>query len=437
VFRPLALLAALPALAALAALASPAAAAVEERFGTTGALVVEFAGDPARGCAEQGLCDVRGTILVDAAPDSGGTSTVRRAQPFVRPGVLPAQVRVVRGDPDRPAGVCTDRAGAEGEPIELGSGASPARGGYLVASAGRCAGPVADDVAPALPPARIPRGYLRARRAVVDLSGARPLVSGPFSGTVRSTLRVEVTRRGVPDRAAGFGSAPRRPDRARGPRRLAVGVSYALAVRGGTALLGFAGAPAPLCELLDACGVEGSARIGMSPWRSQFGVGFSALDRRGVLRGRAAGPALDALRAGRLEVGNAGTSEVVPARLTVEMRRAGGGGTCRDERAVELALAAETDARGLTIALGGPAGSFPEGPRGPATHCGGPAAAPGRAAVAHVPRALLGRRTIDATLVPPGEPRDAADSAFTLRPAGGVPVRLTLRAVRVFEVPRP
>lgn len=260
--------AAATALAAAGA-ASAAAAVTPVATSLTGSIAVSWQGDPARGCAAAGLCGVSGTAS-GTVPDRNDLG-----QLVVLPGLSGADdvtlaadvgVRVVR-----PGGAtCSDVLGlvTGGGPRVL-----PARGGVRIVDgtealgefptapglldAGHCAGPVAGDLAGLLPSAFVPEAQLR-KGTVISLATNRAFGAGPFSGTMSSTLRLGLRL----DPGARQNVAPTvARSRGRSGPTATIERRFAIVASRGGLVTTFAGAPAPLCAPLDACGLSGTITL--------------------------------------------------------------------------------------------------------------------------------------------------------------------------------
>jgi hypothetical protein len=237
--------------AAAAAMAVPwsSPAAAQERVGATvaGAIVIAWHSDPAT-CAAAGLCGVSGSVAYrpgreavllyrDGAPSS---LSFRFTQ---------AVTRVLRELPGRDPALCVDRVRVELDGVRTSPSQLKLRmtGGHDSSESlgGRCAGPLATDVDPVLPAVAAGRGRL-------DFSGRHSFSAGPLAGEVISTLTV------TPRRVAERGPRAERSSRPR-PRVARYRLTYRVQRASGALTTVFSGRPDPLCRLLDACGVSGSA----------------------------------------------------------------------------------------------------------------------------------------------------------------------------------
>ncbi len=375
---------------ALLAAPDPARADVETRVRATGTLVVTWQGDPARGCAERGVCDVRGSVTLsfrDRLDEgwivSGGTD---ETDELVLTASAPI-VRVARGPAGDPAGVCVDGPGTE---VQLALEVDPDRprrlgfdaDGYgIPIDAGRCAGPRLADLLGALPSAPRPprRGDAR-----VDLRGTRTFAGGAFTGTVRSTVVVERRTRRVPPEVPpedgswspfpeGRARAPRPPE----PRRFdLLRATYVAEGLAGSITADLAAPAGPSCRLLDACGLDGRVTLAALPARAPAAVVHVVAVRRrppGVGRLTPA-RALALAGRGRLRTTVWRTYEEPlhepRGRAVADVRH--GDARCADEREVALPELEPSLGRGtVRFALGGP--SFAPAPDDVLrTRCPGP-----------------------------------------------------------------
>ena len=372
------------ALAALLLLLAPAVGfgAIEEEVDVSGGITVTWRGDPARGCAQAGTCDVRGSVVHEADDDltSGGTSPGRRrlgSLRFFDAGLGGGTVDVRRGDPSAPSGTCADTVRSLSLPLAAGT-PSGGRVRFAVREAatgsggGRCGGPLSADVLAAMPVATLPASTLRSRRITLDLRGIRPFTSGSLTGEVVSTLRVTVRRRILRDRDAGVSvrdvTEEELEPRRRGPRRAILTVRYAVEGMDGSlgARLGAIGDPA--CRVFDACSLAGRLDLGAVRLPAGTTLVLQAAGPAGAVRGRRVADGMAALAAGRLGLeafldGDGPIGATVTADLTRN-----GAAACRDERPTRLPqLAAEGRGRTATFRLSGFGADDPL-----ATRCPGP-----------------------------------------------------------------
>ena len=358
--------AALVALLVLAA-AADASANTRTRVVASGELAVTWRGDPALGCAERGVCDVAGSVVLTAHADQG-VSESGGSQPQLEGFSVDlgqGAVRVVRGDLRNPAGVCVDavaRAQLRWEPRRIGGGrvrlvpqSEPFFGGI---SAGRCAGPLAADIEPALPRLVVPRASaLREGVMRFDIRDRTRFVAGPFAGEVVPALRVRVVREQTAGRLGRDVDRPRRAGRrdrarARAPRSALLSVGYRIVRAEGALSSTFGGLPDPLCRPLDACGLTGTHELALAAPTPDRRLDLAATGPLSAVRARNVGGALAALRAGRLALLSGNLDGSLRARATVVAGREGVP-PCRDERDIDLpTLVAHRAAGGLALLLG-------------------------------------------------------------------------------------
>ncbi len=233
-----------------------------------GSLVVAFHGDPSTGCARLDLCGVSGQAIWTPAGPAEITLLTYRTRgrtltqgslatfgPFVSSAGVTTEV--TRIAPDGTAHECLDDSA---NAPELGISSLPGRrlriggpGGLASAelTGSRCAGPLAADIASALPSATLPAGALQRAGTVVDLSGVRTFDGPGLSGTVSSTLTV-VTGRAATQRApsTATGAAPQRNQPAYAEAKLAIEQ-----VSGAVTAHNVGPASSAACAVLDACGL--------------------------------------------------------------------------------------------------------------------------------------------------------------------------------------
>lgn len=270
------------ALAVLAVAAVPADAQFRPApLRATGAITVTWQGSPARGCASGAPCDVVGNALLPLA-FRGEIIAFSRDQFFADFFHQRSPVVRVRRRGSDPAGpVCVDAGGRAdfGGPVLT---VEPAQSGRVTIAfqprfdAGRCAGPLAADVRPALPRVTVDADSLRRGARTISLRGSRRFAAGPFTGTVASTV---VLRVGTPRVGRSFGVSQPRRARRRGVRRTerldALRLTYDVTARG-TLTASFRGLASPECELLDACGLSGSVVSARAAGGSVVASGGSA-----------------------------------------------------------------------------------------------------------------------------------------------------------------
>src|SRR4051794_4446793 len=421
-------------------LATPVAEASADQqidLRTSGGLTATWHGDPARGCAAAGVCDVAGSVTL--TPQEGEGTTVSSSNgslvDVVTLNVENATARVLRGPADHPAGACLDAAGSS--ELSLGSG-SAGNGRVRVAlvsfdfpeggplSAGRCAGPLPIDLARALPVVTMSSRALRARNVTLDFRGARPFTGGAFSGTVRSTL-VMHARVSHPKRESSVQSGRASPVPVR--RRVAIlELTYRATAASDPLTLAYGPAPARPCDLLDACGLAATETLTLT--RAPGIELFARVPVRGRQRPTVAS-ALAALHAGRADdITLAPTSENLQGRLTVDATR-NGAPACRDTRTVRLpTLLGDIRARHLAVSLGAAHYAEPEDPL--RTRCTGPARdadRDGALAAGRLDLARLGDPPLGLRLTP----RPIGDGDFASRLDGALVVDLERTQAKVLR----
>jgi hypothetical protein len=431
--RTLPLLLCALAVAAVAPATAPADIRYEQRV--TGSVTITWAGDPARGCAEAGVCEITGSATVRAHGEGGGEVSGTRddeaALESLHVDASPGIVRVLRGPPDAPAGACTDRAAA-GPAIEVDrvSGGeatillTPLGAPDEVALAGRCAGPLASDLESAFLTATVERRRLVEGFARIDLSGTRAFAGGPFSGEVRSTLAIERTSRRVRSTTRTSREVPGRLLR----RRIAFQMSYDVLRPRGTLVTQWAGGPEPFCLALDACGLSGTHTLRLRPGGARGSLDVFALFPASRVRGRSRRAVSAALRAGRIRPDSIGLS--IGGSMRGEATAAwAGGAVCRGETRTTPDVAGDVRGRALVLALGS-GEAFGGGEDPLRTRCPGPGSAdvPGQAmATGRIPLSRLGARRLGLTLRG-GRP---ASGAFTIARRGEIRLDLRLRRVQL------
>ena len=250
-----------------------------------GALTISYRGDPAAGCAAVGTCDYAGRITWK--PPRGGELLLeeygkghRRAVAFISldsasgfGGDNPPIAQVTRGT----SGACDDPSNADATLLSLRSrGRTVAVGLRGLGLFGtRCAGPLDQDVRPALPSVDVRVGRLRRGRRTIDLRGTRRFSSHGFSGSVKSSLTLQLGRP-----RTDSGGPPGRPTRTRTVRTRYVTVRYAVEHLDGADPVGFAGLADPLCTPLDSCGASGSVRLSPNATKGSVTLVATAPARR-------------------------------------------------------------------------------------------------------------------------------------------------------------
>ena len=420
-----------------------AAADVATTERATGGITITWRGDPARGCADIGLCDVTGSATF-RAPEGTSSSISSRVRVISMNSVItlgPAVARVLRGPLESPIGSCVDGAGyltvgLEGRragglvtfttrPFDQGFGAAET-------VAGRCAGPLADDLLAAMPTAEAERSRVLSGDITLDFSGRRPFSAGPFSGGVVSTLRI--MRRSRIERERRSRRRPVRPpgrsSRA-AARRVQVSLTRRIARISGTLVSFYRGLPLPACHVLDACGLSGRQDVTVDGSRGAMSVRVFAEGSRKALRGRGRAAVGEALRAGRLRPEGTSYEHGLRGTVTTSVGR-DGGAPCREGRDLDLpALGVRGTSNGLRISLGDEIGAASVRTRcpGPVTHDLGR----DWLAAATIPWGdLAGERRLTVRLRPPA----ATGDAFAVSSSGELILELGRSRVEVYGARR-
>jgi hypothetical protein len=290
-----------------------------------GTLTYVWHGDPGRSCAAKGLCGSHGSLIVHF--DGYGELNARDGKGSLGVDGASATARVLRKDGASQSGECVDAISVDAFGISL----RRVHVGHWIAtldaapvSGGRCAGPLARDLARL----RLPAPALRVRGLGFDLHGHARFAGGPFSGELISTLVLRPDRTEESSTSGGdstvFTSPPPRP-----PRHVLV--EYArirYRITGATGALGvnFLGDGEPDCVPLDNCATTGTLRLSVSG----FGAIVQFSGDRFVVRRVPRARALADLRAGLLEV----TAHPFPLLLnrstTSETLIRSGSGRCVD-----------------------------------------------------------------------------------------------------------
>jgi hypothetical protein len=306
--------------AVLLVLALPTYALADESLTASGAITYTWQGDPARGCAAAGLCGVRGELIV--APQ-GGTSAFSFRGTIDVPFFSPDSTVRVAG----PGGVCVDvPTGSFGSDLFVTHrGHGKLRGRIEPPlSSSRCAGPTAQSLA------RITLAVRRfgGRRPSYDLRTRASFVSGPFTGTLVSTVVLRPSKGGGGgSSSSGSFSAPPPP----GPRRKIlferVTLRYRMQSLPSALTATFAGEPDPFCGALASCGATGALALSLPRFARTFTVTAERVVRRRVSARRA----IAELRRGTLpvEVGPPVPFRAGPPARVSETFDAGDGSSCQ------------------------------------------------------------------------------------------------------------
>jgi hypothetical protein len=388
-----------------------------------GQIAVSFHGDPATGCAVDGLCPYSGTIVVRPRLGDLLIDTYRlhgrighfAAVSLQSGGSQPLTgARVERSIAGGAGGVCADaEPGTFGELAAATHGGSLsvglfARGGQMLST--RCAGPLDGDLAGAGPSVTIPLKRAAAGRMILDLSGTGTFASHGFAGTVSSTL---VVRLGKPQsmRSGSF------PPGIRTQEMRIVTEHLSLVGLSGQLSASVQGSSDPaICQLLDSCGLAGTVRFG----RVARGLSATA-----IATGPAARPYSDFLAALGLSptgqsrgIGTGLFAGWTQGPLTVGETQAG---TCTDSGPGGAMFLEMTAGRGVLRGGGGITAWR--------TRCPGPMPAVGNAMLTEaVPVRSLAHRTFTVTLRPAGT---LQDDGYTISLHGRL--TLTFRRGRITQ----
>ena len=317
---------------------------------STGAVTITWHGDSARGCAAAGLCGYRGSTGV--RPGDGDFQLLfsgRRLDDVFGQLLLsgPPVIRVQRAEESGPGGACVDVAPAS--QLYLSEIAAPGRHVRLVfagdgMTVGRCAGPDLAAALMRLPAHSVAVSRLTRAGSVLDMSGRADFVSGRYSGTVVSTVKLRVEGR---ESGGGLSSGPPRGNRGgKLTREVHVHARYGVTGLRGKLATTFGGFPAPLCVNLDDCGVTGTASWAILSAGGSFAIDGYAVARESDhgLRG-----ALAALRRAGFFTGY-GTLRHALGTTAVAVSRPDGG-PCRDTATVPAQSLSANESRHGSVPL--------------------------------------------------------------------------------------
>ena len=369
----------------------------------TGRLTVTFAGDPAAGCAAEGVCGYAGTETWQ--PQGGGDLAIST---FERHGRRSRTATLILGGPGSPL-AAVQRSQANGTTTAC-SDQGLGGGGFFSASVSgaritvglrhadgpllgtRCVGPLDTDVMALLPSQTVSLSHVLHGGATIDLTGGGRFATHGLAGAVASTIVLSLGR---PHPSSG--SPPASPPRGVKRSRLAE-VAYRVAHLGGSAVAAVRSSADPaVCGPFDACGLQGVIDVAPgTPSASSSGpsVYLSATaslhrPRRDLLTalGAASGgnPSGISVQGG----GEASVHGTVTADLTQ-------GGACRDQVGLrQLGIQLSKRAGRLQVSVS-PAVSQAADPL--RTRCPGPELGSHQLTSASVPLSVLRRRSITATL---------------------------------------
>jgi hypothetical protein len=242
-----------------------------------GRLIVRFHGDPAIGCAVDGLCGYSGTVLWTPPATAGisifESSAHRRTSYEIFLNLFggasfPPAGGVTNEITQGPGQSCIDAA-LTGSGINLPLSRGRVRFNLAQASPSllqtRCAGPADSDVASALPSPTATIHSTLHGGVTVDLVASRGFAAHGFAGTVASTLKLRLGRPTRPQPSSISATGPTKRYRfVRADYRAAIGGTLIAAVSGD--------ADAGLCGPLGACGLHEtlSLRPGASDVQAEF-----------------------------------------------------------------------------------------------------------------------------------------------------------------------
>ena len=333
----------------IAGSATPAHAQLATQMHVFGTLSAVWEGDPARGCAEAGVCSVTGSVVYKpgfvghVVLGEGGASAVTGGEPFA-----PALVRVRHGV-TAAEGSCSDVVTQSFSPFLVTSTGRMAEVGFdfFELSAGRCAGPRGLDLAHALPRATFPFRRLESRARVLDLSSRTRFAAGPFTGTVVSSVRIAFTRA----RPAAAGNAGEAFTEIRHERRAGLHLRYRITGVSGELGTDFRGTSDAACVALGACGATGSSTYAITSAKGEVDLFATRLLRRGA-RPPPFRRVLRAVRHGNL--GIEGFGGLTRGFATVTGRFASTYGTCSNSVVTEVpAIDVTTKGQDLKLRLQG------------------------------------------------------------------------------------
>jgi len=289
----------------VACCAVPAAALADTpTLNPSGTLTFSWRGDPARGCQAAGVCAVSGSLEVIPDDQSGSSETPKSRDIRIEDDNAVVRVTDPGSTPTQPH-ICTqlEPVGMVLTVVRTHSDGLRATGLPFSSapSSGDCAGPVGSLGAFSVPARRLP-GPTEA----YDLANTQSFGSGPYTVTIKSTIRA---RRPAGSRPGGFGlggsgssssSSSGVVSGSKPHKGLVelVSMQYRLTGVSGTVTATFAGRPDPFCAPLDACGASGVVTDVISGSEDQLELIAQRVVKRRVSR---RGGLAD-LRSGRLQL---------------------------------------------------------------------------------------------------------------------------------------
>jgi hypothetical protein len=371
----------------------------------TGALSVQFRGDPAAGCARWGLCGYSGDVLWQP-PQSGSITISRTAgrHPRVTVTLIPsdplgtgitggmttANVTLAGTGAASPAAHCVDATATDDGPtlslhhgqitMSLANRAQP-----LLAT--RCAGPHDADVLSHIPVRTLTLAALERGRTPISLAAVGALRAHGLSGFITSTVVLHVGAPGRPRTERDTGSeGPTEPGRE-------IDVNYRATLSGSVVEQVRGAANSLQCAPLGSCGVAGT--ITLTP---RVHTTFARL----FATARATTPHRELLAAAGLAPGGTGQTSGVGIVAwrgggSVRSDLAQGASRCIDSAPFGVGqLLIVTSGRRWRVSL--PAGGV-LGLGTPATRCPGPILTAGLLAGANAPLSTFDRRTAQIALM--------------------------------------
>jgi hypothetical protein len=233
-----------------------------ESLSVTGSLTYAWHGDPARGCAREGLCGVVGAIVFKPDGSTDAFSIGQQIQNLDLSGATTVRVRR-NSVGSEGSGDCVAVSSYADLSLDFTASGRPIEGGPL--SSGRCAGPTSQDLGRVPLPWKVTGRRLR----TIDARGRVPFVAGPFRGELISTILMRPDRSESSSSGGGPSFIGHPP-----PRRLVEFVDLRYTVSNGPGMLDttFAGTTAPSCEELDSCGVRGSLTASLMPYHETLRI---------------------------------------------------------------------------------------------------------------------------------------------------------------------
>jgi hypothetical protein len=432
--RGFAALAGTIAATALVGMAPPAAAAPQGltmSVRLSGGIVAVWNGDPARGCAAAGVCNVTGSATyrpgfqgsLDVSPDGVAFGGADAAQPAV--------VRARQGGPASPV-ACADVLESSFTPLAVDYLGDRLQVSLeeLDLSAGRCAGPRTLDLSHALPHGSIATSRLRRGARVLDLSARTRFAAGPFSGQVISTVRVAIGRarrvRGNP-----FPGVLRIPAGEGRNRYWVLDLQYRIKGVSGALVTDFRGLPDPACRALGACAARGTSTYTLKGVSGRIDLLAGTRLRRGRHRPDA-GSALGLVKRGALPVYV--DSRLWHARASIAENVTAPDGSCSDSVFAEQPYidARSSDTAVVLLLRSSELGSIGDALR---TRCPGPSQPDvlKRGSLAHgsIPLAALGAEALE---VVAGSTRTFSRNGYAGSRHGQLQLQLELARSRVYVV---